>query len=113
MSKFDNQNLRNAFNEREESVFELVTQSFRGRSRWLTIITWVKMILFVIAAAVCVVQFFRTDTTRAMIAWASLFIVFALGTSIMIVLYWLELNRNAVTRELKRLELRIAELSTR
>src|SRR4051812_45836713 len=113
MSKFDNQNLKNALNDREESVMEMVTHSFRGRARWLAIISGVKMIFFVIAAAVCVMQFFRTESTRWLIAWASLFIVFALGTSIMLVLYWLELNRNAVTRELKRLELRIAELSSR
>ena len=113
MSKFDQSNLRNALNDREESVMEMVTHSFRGKARWLTIISTVKMFFFVIAAALSVVQFFRTDSTRAMIAWASLFIVFALGTSIMFVLYWLELNRNAVTRELKRLELRIAELGSR
>jgi hypothetical protein len=112
MSELENQNLKNALNEREESVMELVTYSFRGRARWLTIITWVKMFFFVIAAAVSVTQFLRTDSTRWQIAWASLFIVFALGTSIMLVLYWLELNRNAVTRELKRLELRIAELGS-
>src|SRR4051812_5212396 len=103
--------LRNALNDRDESVIEMVTKSFQGRSRWLTVITWIKMGCFVIAAAVAAVQFFRADSTRAMIAWASLFIVFALGNSILFVLYWLELNRNSVTRELKRLELRIAKMS--
>lgn len=69
------------------------------------------MAFFVIAAAVAAMKFFRTDSTRAMIAWASLFVVFALGTSILLVLYWLKLNRNAIARELKRLELRIAKMS--
>ncbi|CAN5531655.1 hypothetical protein BH09PLA1_BH09PLA1_32110 [soil metagenome] len=111
MSKFDQQNLRNALSEREESVMDMVTHSFRGKSRWLSIISWVKMIFFILAAAACAIQFFRTDSTKALIGWASLFVVFSLGMSILFVLYWLELNRNAVTRELKRLELRIAELT--
>src|SRR5688572_3707088 len=115
MTKFENnnQNLRNALSDREESVMEMVAHTFRGRTRWLMVTTWVKMIFFAIASAVSIVQFIRADSTKALIAWASLFIVFALGNSILFVLYWLELNRNAVTRELKRLELRIAELRMR
>jgi hypothetical protein len=113
VSKFENPNLRQALNERDESIMEMVTHTFRGRARWLMIVWFIKSLSFVAIAAISAVQFFRGDSTRWMIAWASLFIVFALGTSIMFVLYWLELNRNAVTRELKRLELQIAELSMR
>ena len=109
MSRHEQNDLRRALAEREESVMEMVGHSFHGRARWLTVISWIKMIAFVIAAAFAAVQFFRADAVRSQIAWASMFVVFAMGTGIMFVLYWLELNRNAITRELKRLQLQIAE----
>jgi hypothetical protein len=110
MSDYKNNNLRDALNEREESILEMVGHSFRGRARWLAITSWVKICAFIICEAISAVQFFRVDSMRSMIAWATLFAVFVFGHSILFVLYWLELNRNAITRELKRLELQVAEL---
>ncbi len=44
-----------------------------------------------------------------MIAWATVFIVATSSMGMMFTMYWMQLNRNAVTRELKRLELTIAQ----
>jgi hypothetical protein len=109
MNASQDDDLRRALAGRDETVMEMVAHSFRGRARWLTVVGWVKMVFFVLAAALAAVQFFRGETTRWLVAWSSVFVVCALGTAIMFVLYWLELNRNAITRELKRLELRIIE----
>ena len=51
MTKFDNsdQRLRNALSNREESVMEMVTHSFKGRTRWLMVTTWVKMLFFALS----------------------------------------------------------------
>src|SRR4051812_14297001 len=107
----DNQNdLRSALNERNDSMMDRVGELFLHNARWLMVIGWIKMILFIAFAAFAGVRFFQTDATRSQIAWASLFIVSALSTGFMFVLYWLDLNRNAVQRELKRLEFQIAEL---
>ena len=103
-------NLNNAFNDRENTMMDLVGQTFLRNSRWLMVIGWFKMILFLAVAAFAAFRFFQTDATRALIGWATVFIVCTLSTGFMFVLYWLDLNRNAVQREIKRLELRIAEL---
>src|SRR3954462_8116582 len=107
MSPADKSNLRDALNDREESVMEMVGYSFQGRARWVSVIGWVKMLVSVTIAATSIVQFFQAGSTRWQIAWASLFIVSSLGAAIQFTLYWLEMNRNAITRELKRLELQI------
>ena len=119
MTQF-NDKLRGALNDTSagddaNSIAEvraLVAQSFTGRAKWITIGAWLKTVIFLIIAIVATVQFFKTDTTRAMIAWATAFIVSTLSMGIMFTMYWMQLNRNAVTRELKRLELRIAQMRT-
>jgi hypothetical protein len=110
MNQTDKNNLRDALNDREESVMEMVGHSFQGRARWVSVIGWVKMLVAVMIAVTAIVQFFHTDSTRWLIAWASVFVVSSLGAAIMFALYWLEMNRNSITRELKRLELQIAQL---
>ncbi len=99
--------------ERGQWIFEMVTESFRGRSRWLTIIAWMKMIFFFLLTAGALIMFFRLQTTRELIASATCFILGLIGMNSMFGLYWLELNRNSLAREIKRVELQIARLAQR
>jgi hypothetical protein len=114
MTQF-NEKLRGALEEANENsiaeVRALVAQSFTGRAKWITIAGWAKTLVFLGIAILAAVQFFKTDAIRAMIAWATLFVVATSSMGIMIVMYWMQLNRNAVTREVKRLELAIMEAS--
>jgi len=65
---------------------EIFVQGYRGRMRWATLVLSV---------------------------YATLFLVGALLVSFMKMWYWQRLNRNTVLREIKRLELRLAELAGR
>ncbi len=99
--------------ERGQWIFEMITESFRGRSRWLTIMAWMKMIFFFLLTAGALIMFFRLQTTRELIASATCFILGLIGMNSMFGLYWLELNRNSLAREIKRVELQIARLAQR
>ena len=55
----------------------------------------------------------RSPYDRVMLLWAAACVVCMSGVSMMKVWYWMELNKNAVTREIKRLELQIARLAGR
>jgi hypothetical protein len=46
-----------------------------------------------------------------MIAWATCFLWFALWVAMLKMWFWLEMQRFFVTREIKRLELQVANLS--
>ena len=111
-----NDKFRNVLNEPtadENSIAEvrqLVAQTFNGRAKWITIAAWVKTIFFLLVAAVAAVQFFKVEAIRAMIGWATVFSVATSSMGVMFVMYWMQLNRNAVTREIKRLELTIARI---
>ena len=97
----------------EQSLTEMVVDSFRGKSRWLVIIVYVAMLAFLILMLITAVQFFRADTTREMIACATGFLFANLAVAMLKTWYWMELNKNAVTREIKRLELQFARLCCR
>ena len=99
--------------ERGQWIFEMVTESFRGRSRWLSILTWMKMIFFFLLTVGALIMFFRLETNRELIASATCFIVGLIGMNSMFGLYWLELNRNSLARDIKRVELQIARLAQR
>ncbi len=97
----------------EQSMFDMVMETFRGRHRWMAMLgvfwTLVFMVLFILAA----IKFFNAEANRDMLMWAAACIVCMSAVSMMKVWYWMELNKNAVTREIKRLELQIARLAAR
>ena len=97
----------------EPAVHEMVIDSFRGRLRWLVVLAAVWGAVILALALLCAVQFFRVDTVREMLAWATGCVLCVVYVMAMKVWYWMELNKNAVTREVKRLELEIARLAAR
>jgi hypothetical protein len=92
-------------------IHEQLVETFHGRNRWLSALAFV--FTFAAFGLVCVAayQFFQVETTRAMIAWAAAFMWGALSVAMLKMWFWLEMHRNNVTREIKRLELQIANLS--
>ena len=94
-----------------QSVAELLTETFRGRHRRLAIGGAVLNLVFFIVGIVSAVRFVQADDQRAMILWgAAMLLCFGTVTAIKI-WYWLEMNRLAITREVKRVELRVAQLA--
>ena len=55
----------------EQSLTEMVVDSFRGKSRWLVILVYVSILVFVVLMLIAAVRFFRAETTREMIACAT------------------------------------------
>ena len=95
----------------EAPLHEMIIETFRGRHRWLNMLAIVMG--FVVTGLLVVVgyQFFNAESTRAMIAWSTAFVMGALTIVLMKIWFWLEINKNGLTREIKRLELQIAHLS--
>ena len=97
----------------EPSVFEMLMETFRGRHRWLVFLTFFWTLVFMTLGVLSVIRFFRAEELRDMVMWAAASAFFLSGVSMMKVWYWMELNKNALTREIKRLELQIAHLAGR
>ncbi len=94
----------------EESITELISNSFKSKMKWAIVIMWSKLIFSVLISIISVGMFLISETTRAQIAWSTMFIIGVAGVGIMSALYWMEVNRHSITRDLKRLELMVAKL---
>lgn len=100
--------------EEEPSIFEMTMAVFRGRNRWLTIFFGVVWMLAVMAILVfAIVKFLDAETTRSQLAWSLVSVACMLGVVLIKTWGWLEIHRNYVTREIKRVELQIALLAKR
>ncbi len=99
--------------EREESIADMIARSFRGQTRWLTLFAGVKIVGTLAVATLAAVLFLTAETTKAQIAYASLFVASLVGCMLWWMWYWLLVQRNAQTREIKRLELQVAKLVQR
>ncbi len=97
----------------EPSMVAMVFEVFRGRHRWLVICMNLVSVAMLVLAIVAAVQFFKVETTREMIAWAVGFLFCISAMSMLKLWFWLEMQKNSITREVKRLELQIARLAGR
>lgn len=94
----------------DPGLFALIADSFRGRMRWLTAITWGMTLVMFVLSVLAAVWFFQAETTRSMIMFATVFLYCSIAVGLLKIWGWMEIERHAVTREIKRLELRIAQL---
>jgi hypothetical protein len=99
--------------ESEPSVFATLAETFRGRNRWLNVWGAVWMLVFLGVGVFAGVQFFQAETTRDQLLWATTTMLCTVITAMIKVWYWMEMQRNALTREVKRLELQVAHLAGR
>lgn len=97
----------------EPPLHQMLIETFRGRWRWLVVMAFAMGIVVTALTVLCAYRFFHAETTQAMIGWATGFVTCSLLILLVKVWYWMELNRNSVTREIKRLELQVAQLSRR
>jgi len=85
----------------EETLFQRVAGSFRGKQAWLTIVAWAYMFLFTGVAIFAAVRFFRAETTRDLILYATVFAVTAGMVMAVKMWYWMLLNRNSIHRQIQ------------
>jgi hypothetical protein len=97
----------------EPSLWQQVLEMFQGRLRWVSVLVAVGGVAFAVFMVVSAVCFFRAESMREMIAWAGGFGLSLIAVSVSRLWFWLLLHRNAVLREVKRVELQLARLSSR
>ena len=98
---------------KEQNVFEELLSSFQGSRKWLSVYVTIVIFIFFGISIYSLVQFLTVEGTREMILWGA-----AMGGSLLIVTmlkvwYWMQMDRNAIIREIKRLELQIASMKSK
>ena len=95
----------------EPSVPEMLSDAFRGRHWWLNVLAGLLTLAAVIATFYCAVRFFGTTDLGERLSWGIGIVSGLVFTMALKVWYWMEMQRNALTREIKRLELQVAHLA--
>lgn len=100
------------FDDQTTPVGEML-DTFRGR--WALLNVFAAIITFALFAAFvfCVLQMFGAADVRDVVLWSVGAVVAMLGVAMLKMYFWMELNKNIVLREVKRLELQVARLAAK
>jgi len=96
----------------EPGLPEMVTAVFRGRMRWFGVMFMAMILVFTVLAAWCGIRFLRAEAVPDMLRWGAGFFVCLVTIVGGKTWYWMQMERVAVTREIKRVELLVAHLAT-
>lgn len=95
----------------EQTVLGMVFGLFKGKNKWILILMNVMTLVFFGLFIYCVIHVFDTNDTKELLKWGLGSIVFLLGVSMLKIFAWMQMDKNAILREMKRLELQVSSLS--
>jgi len=95
----------------EQNVLEMLGGLFKGKNSWIMYVMNFMTLVFFVGFIVCVVKFFDTENTNELIMWSVGGIIALLAVSMLKIFAWLQMDKKALLREMKRLELQISSLS--
>lgn len=95
----------------EQNLLGKIGEVYKGKLGWLAAIMNVVHLLMFMAFIYCIYQFFNTDITNELIKWASAGFLSMIAMGMLKLFVWMQMDKNDILRELKRLELQIAMLT--
>lgn len=95
------------------TVRGLIGDTFRQRHRVVVVAGLVKILAAAVLMFVAGWRMLVAEDDKGRLLWAVAFLFASTAVSSLSTMHWLLLHRNAVTRELKRLELQVSELAQR
>ncbi len=97
----------------EQNLLGMIGGIFNTKHRWLIIIMNIVNIIAFGILIYSITQFLKTDDTNELIKWSVAGFI-CLNFMTMIKLFsWMQMDKNALLREIKRLELQISSLAGR
>ncbi len=95
----------------EQNLFDMVFGLFKGKNAWFLIVTNIMTIAFLGLFIYCIVQFFKVESSEELIKWGLGGLISLSSVCMLKVYAWMQMDKNAILREMKRLELQIMSLS--
>jgi len=94
--------------ESDMNIPELMLTSIQGRNRGIKVFAIIMSFLFTILAGYCVWRFVHTEDVRSAMNWMMAFSAAFLSIAMFKMYFWMEMNKVALMREMKRLELQLS-----
>lgn len=95
---------------REPPIILQAMRAFEGQQRWVGVVGWLGGFGLFGAACFLAYRFVTADDLRTMILWGAGAGLATAGTAMIKLWFFMEMQKNSIVREVKRLELQIASL---
>ena len=95
----------------EQGIFAMMFGLFKGKNAWINILMNIVILVFFVLFIYCGIQFFEAETTEGIIRWGFGALIFIMAISMLKLFAWMQMDKNAILREVKRLELLVMSLS--
>lgn len=95
----------------DQALHRQVLATFEGRLRWWNVAGWIAGVVLFGVASVLAWRFVQAEELREMLRWGAASALAFAGIALVKIWFWLELQKSAIVREVKRLELQVASLA--
>lgn len=95
----------------DQALHRQVLATFEGQLRWLNAAGWIAGLVLFAVASVSAFRFVQAQELGDMLRWGAASALAFAGVALVKVWFWMELQKNAIMREVKRLELQVASLA--
>lgn len=96
---------------KEDTLLSMVGQLYSRRMLPSFLVHGAYSLAFIVPAVYCGIKFFDTPQVQFQLMYAAIFICCIHVIFLRKVIYWQMLHKNSISREVKRLEVRIVELT--
>ena len=94
----------------EQGLLGMVKGLFKGKLKWVIVLMITVNFIIIGAFIYTAIQFFEATTTFELIKWAVAGFMCMMMVSMLKLFSWMQMNKNALMREIKRLELLISSI---
>lgn len=95
----------------EQNLLGKMGSVYRGKMGWLAIIMNIMHLIIFGLFIYCLVQFFKVEEVNMLIKWASAGFLCMIFMGMLKLYVWMQMDKNDILRELKRLELQVSGLA--
>ena len=95
----------------DQALHRQVLATFEGQLRWFNIAGWIAGFVLFGVASVSAWRFVQAQELGDMLRWGAASALALAGLALIKVWFWLELQKNAIVREVKRLEVQVVSLA--
>jgi len=97
----------------EQSFFQMLWGAFKGKNSWVALIMNIFNALVFGLLIYCIIQTMDVEKTNDLILWVGAVFMCFITMGMIKIYFWMQIHRNAVIREIKRLELQVSSLSAK
>lgn len=97
----------------EQNLLQMLGGVFKGKLGWLVVVMNITIVVVFGLFIYCVIQFFNTEDTNELIRWSVAGTFCMIAVSMLKLFVWMQMDKNSLLRELKRLEFQVSILSTK